>query len=452
MVVEEVAGRIEEKAWEAIGRAKSEGFEDAALLLGVYERSMAKFFDSRISIVQSWLEIRLTIYLAREGRTYYASQTVSEPEAIPAAVAEAAKLARLMPKAELYAPLPQPTGKPLEGLWDRATVERMDSVAELADEVIQAATSVNPSAKAAGMVEIADGYRMVFTSAGARLAERRSKVNAYARVLVGEASGHWAYISTRLEEKALRGVGETAARYANEAASTPKVPLEPGEYTAILSPLVVGNLFGDLAVMASALHVLMGFSIFAKYKPGEKLGSERLTVLDDPHDTSLPNSTGFDDEGVATRRKPVIEKGVVKTLLHNTKTATMMKTETTGNAGLVMPTPWNIVVEPGDATLEEMVRETRRGLLVLNNWYTRFQNYVEGVFSTVTRDALLYIEDGEVKGSVSRLRIADTMPNLLRGVAMVGREQHQVAWWETPFPTKTPYILVEKLKFTRPEA
>lgn len=450
-LLEELVGRVEEKSLEALDVARREGFEDAAILVGVRERSMAKFFENRISVVQSWTDISVTVYLAREGRTYYSSQTVPEPDAIPKLVSEAAKLARLMPKAELYAPLPEPTGRPLEGLWDKRTAESLDNVAELADTVIEAAKSVNASGKAAGMVEVYDGYRIVFTSRGARLAERRTGVTAYARVLVGEASGHWAYTSTSLDEKGLRDVGEIAARYASEAASAPKINLKPGEYTAILSPLVVGNLLGETAAMASALYVLMGFSLYAKYKPGERIGSEKLTLIDDPHDKKLPNATGFDDEGVATVRKPIIEKGIVKTLLHNSKTAAAMKASSTGNAGIVTPTPWNIVIEAGDATLEEMVKETRRGLLVLNNWYTRFQNYYEGVFSTVTRDALLYIENGEVKGSIARLRIADTIPRMLSNITAISKESYQVKWWEVPFPTRAPYIIVEKLQFTKPE-
>jgi len=449
--LEEVMGRVEEKVLEALEAARREGFEDAALLVGVRERSMAKFAESRITVVQSWVDIDVTVYLAREGRTYYSSQTVPDPDAIPGLVSQAAKLARLMPRAELYAPLPEPTGKPLQGLWDRRTAEALDRVAELADTIIDAVGSVNSSARAAGMVEVYDGYRAVYTSRGAKLSERLTAVTAYTRVLAGEASGHWAYTSTRLDEKQLRNMGETAARYAAEAAAAPKMSLEPGEYTAILSPLVVGNLLGEVAAMASALYVLMGFSIYAKYKPGERLGSEKLTVTDNPHDTSLPRATGFDDEGVATKPKPIIEKGIVRTLLHNSKTAAAMKTQTTGNAGIVAPTPWNIIIEPGDATLEEMVKETRRGLLVLNNWYTRFQNYYEGVFSTVTRDALLYIENGEIKGSIARLRIADTIPKMLSNITAISRESHQIKWWEVPFPTKAPYIMVEKLRFTKPE-
>jgi PmbA protein len=452
MALDDVSREVTEKAYEAVRLALKEGFEDAAITAYVADTTMAKFFSNRISVVQSWTDIKVVLYLASKGKTYYAEATVSSPEGILELVKSSKRLASLMPRAELYAPLPPPTGKPLEGLFDKSIESRLESVAELADTMISRALEVNSAVKLAGTVEMGVGYRIVVTSSGAQLAEKRSHLKAYARAMIGEDSGHWAFTSTRLEADRVREVGEIAARYAAEAHAAGRASVEPGEYTAILSPLVVGNLFGDLLWMASGLAVLMGFSLFSKYKPGMVVASEKLTVLDEPHDTSLPGSTGFDDEGVATRSKPVIEKGVVKNLLHNSKTAAAMNTETTGNAGYVMPRAWNLAVEPGDAKLEEMIAETRRGLLVLNNWYTRFQNYVEGVFSTVTRDALLYIENGEVKGSISRLRIADTMPNILSRVAMVGKDVYRVEWWETPYPTRAPYIMVEKVRFTRPEA
>ena len=437
-------------AEKVVGLARGEGFEDVALVVEPYESVMAKFANSRVTVTQSWSAMRVTLYLSRARRVYVTELTVASLAELEEHVRAASKLVDSLQESEIYAPLPEPSGRPLQGLADGRVVRAFEQAAELADVIISAAEAEAPGSRAAGMVELEHGYRVVVTSRGAALHEEYTSVEAYARVLTGEeASGHWAYTSTRLEERELEAVGRRAAEYALQARR--RVAVEPGAYPAILSPLVLGNLLNYVAWMASALSVLTGFSVFAKYGVGKRLGSDRVTVIDDPHDVELPGSTGFDDEGVATRRKPIIERGVVRTLLHNTKTAAAMKAESTGNAGLVSPVPWNVVVEPGDASEEELVAEVRRGLLVLNNWYTRFQNFVEGVFSTVTRDALLYIEGGEVKGSAARLRIADTIPNLLQGVELVGRSLYKIGWWEVRVPTKAPYVLVGRLRFTRPE-
>ncbi len=438
-------------AERAVEKALGLGFDDAGFVIG-YERSfMAKFANSLVTVVQSWVSVKVGVYLARNGRTYFSETDVQRPDQLLRIVEDVHSTIDAFEKAELYAPLPEPTGRPLEGLCDKHVIEKLEDVAEYAWAIIdETQASAGNGVRVAGMVEFTHGYRGVVTSKGARLVEEHSGVEAYARAIAGEFSGHWAWTGIRLNEKELRGVGRRAGEYAR-LASRGRVSIEPGKYRAILSPLVIGNLFGDIGFMASGLAVIMGFSVFSKHGIGSRIGSEYITIIDDPHDKDLPGSTGFDDEGVATRAKPIIEKGVVKNLLHNSKTAAVAKTESTGNAGLVMPRPWNIIVPPGDLGEEEAIQDTRRGLLVTNNWYTRFQNYVEGVFSTVTRDALLYIEEGEVKGSVTRLRIADTIPRLLQNAVGATRKLFQISWWETPYPTKSPFIVVEDLNFTKPE-
>ena len=430
-----------------VKEALKQGFDEAAVLIEAGKRCMAKFANNIVTVVQYWRSYQASIYLAKSRRIYVATITSSRPQDMVEAIRNARRIIEKLGESQLYAELPEPTGKPLGGLADPSMEDYMDKASELALEAVNTALE-NGASKAAGTIDLASSIVALATSRGAELKEELTYMKAYVRAFGPKTTGHWAYASTRASEEAVRETARIAAEYASLKLDI--VDIEPGRYDAILSPLVAGNLVDEVGRSASALHVMMGFSPFAKYKPGEKIGAETITIIDDPHDKALPGSRGFDDEAVETKRKPIIERGVVKTLLHNTKTAAKMGAETTGNAGWIDPHPWNLVVEPGDAKLEEMIREVKRGLLVLNNWYTRYQNAYEGVFSTVTRDALIYIEDGEYKGIVRRLRIADTIPNLLSGVEMVGRKPYDVSWWEVPIPTRVPYMLVRGLRFTKP--
>jgi PmbA protein len=152
---------------------------------------------------------------------------------------------------------------------------------------------------------------------------------------------------------------------------------------------------------------------------------------------------------VKTYNKPIIENGLLKTLLHNTKTAFIMKTSTTGNAGWIMPHPWNIRISPGDSTFEEMVSEIKRGLIITNNWYTRLQNYVEGEFSTIARDAIFLVENGRIIKPVNRVRIADKFPVLLKNIDLLSKDLFDIHWWEVGIPTKSPYVLVRNVRITK---
>jgi len=212
---------------------------------------------------------------------------------------------------------------------------------------------------------------------------------------------------------------------------------------------VFGNLLNYVAFMSSAFYVLMGFSFLSKNKPGDQVASEVLTVYDDPRNRGLAGARSFDDEGIPTMSKPLVERGVLRTFLHNTKTAAKMKTKTTGNAGWVSPHAWNLRVKPGDYKLEEMIREVKRGVLITNNWYTRLQSYVEGIFSTIARDAAFLIENGEIVRPVEKFRIADTFPRLLKNIAALTREIYDIWWWEVDVPTRAPYVLAKEINISR---
>ncbi len=412
------------------------------------DRTMVKFANNVVTVVQQWSRTSLELFIAKDGRVAHSQafvETLDDCAKLVASVYESLERSSPSP---LYAPVPQPNGKPLPGTVDeRVRSDREDlvkSVTNLIDSAIRAGAE-----RVAGTLELGYIERYVYTSRGFEGVQPITFVKAYARAFRGEVSGHWAWGSTRFDQGAIEEVGRLAGEYA--ATNLPFMDVEPGEYQAILSPLVVGNLVNNLALMASAMMVIMGASMFAKVKPGEKVFSDELTIIDAPLETELPNASGFDDEGIQCFNKPIVEKGVFKTLLHNSRTAKMMNASSTGNAGLFNPVPWNIIVEPGRESLDSLIKEVRRGFLVLNNWYTRMQNWVEGMFSTVTRDALIYIEGGEPKALCRKLRIADTFRRVFSSVKAATKDSYSVWWWEVEVPTKAPYILVEKARFTKPE-
>jgi len=123
-------------------------------------------------------------------------------------------------------------------------------------------------------------------------------------------------------------------------------------------------------------------------------------------------------------------------------------TETTANAGLIMPRPWNLVLEPGDHSKAELFSEVKRGIYITNVWYTRFQNYVTGDFSTIPRDGIFLVENGNLR-PIRNIRVSDNLGRILRNVVALGNESFQVHWWEVSRPVITPYVLVKDVGITR---
>lgn len=102
-----------------------------------------------------------------------------------------------------------------------------------------------------------------------------------------------------------------------------------------------------------------------------------------------------------------------------------------------MPHAWNIVLEPGDYSKEELFSEVKKGIYITNVWYTRFQNYVAGDFSTIPRDGIFLVENGELK-PIRNIRVSDNLQRILESVIALGKELHHIHWWEVNTPVSTP--------------
>jgi PmbA protein len=198
--------------------------------------------------------------------------------------------------------------------------------------------------------------------------------------------------------------------------------------------------------MASAYQVFAGRSMYGE-RLGKKVASDVVTITDVP---SGMKQYRCDDEGVPTQKTVVIQDGVLQNYLHNTSTATKLHTETTANAGLIVPKPINIAVTPGEHTTEELFQEMKNGLYLTNTWYTRFQNMQTGDFSTIPRDAILKVENGEITGSIKNIRVSDNLLQVYKNIEAFSNQPTLVHWWaEADFPCITPYVLARNVHITR---
>ncbi|MEM1791191.1 MAG: TldD/PmbA family protein [Desulfurococcaceae archaeon] len=432
-----------------VNEAVREGYDEAIVITRYNYNTMAKIFNSQLSVVQKWVDYSIELYLAKDKRVIILSLYPSDIESTARlTLKEMISRAKSIQESPFYAPIPEPKRvEPLTNIYDSRVLDAIEDPSKLVELAIEASHRERID-YVAGMINLWIRSKTLVSSKGAELYEEASGMQTYLRAFSEpDGSGQWSYCSVKLEPRGIEETALIAADYAIK--SRGRTGLEPGRYDVILSPMVAGNLIELVASMSSAFSMLMGMSIFMKNSPGDIVASDKLTVLDKPRDVDLPEATAFDDESTPTFDKPIIEKGVLKTILHNSKTASLTGMETTGNAGWVNPHPWNIVVEPGDYTLDEMIREVKRGILVTNNWYTRLQNYVEGIFSTISRDALLYIENGEIKKPVEKVRIADKLPNLLRNIDGLTKNIYNIMWWEVSIPSKIPYILVRNVNITK---
>jgi PmbA protein len=109
----------------------------------------------------------------------------------------------------------------------------------------------------------------------------------------------------------------------------------------------------------------------------------------------------------------------------------------------------NTVFNKGDHSVEEIITESRKPTIyVTSNWYTRFTNMLEGTFSTIPRDGMFLIENGEIKKPVRKLRLSDNILRMFLNIDSMGEDMQQVFWWEVETPTFLPTIKVVDCNIT----
>jgi len=303
-----------------------------------------------------------------------------------------------------------------------------------------------------GVLVTGEWQRCVKTSAGGDGRDKGTYIELTVRAFAGDSSGQGNSCSTTLANFHPEEAGREAARIAN-LARNPKEGKE-GKYTVVFGPPAMANLLNTCGDAASAYSVDAGFSYLAG-KVGQKVASENITLSDDGTYPGGLSSASCDDEGFPTRRTKLMEKGVLKTYLHSSYTAEKFKAHLTGNGfysggiGGIIPIPTNLIVDSGAYSKDELLREVRRGLYVTNNWYTRFHNYQTGDFSTICRDAIFTIENGEISGSVKGLRVSENMLHIMQSTRGLSKERVWIKWWEVDTPVLLPHFMIDEVQLTK---
>ncbi|MBQ3133110.1 MAG: TldD/PmbA family protein [Clostridia bacterium] len=194
-------------------------------------------------------------------------------------------------------------------------------------------------------------------------------------------------------------------------------PVPPGDYPVILRYDAAESLLGGFSGMFSADAAQKGLSLLAD-KEGTRIGSEAVTIIDDPLHPIDP--TAFDAEGTPSVTKTVVERGVLKTLLHNLKTAKKAGVASTANASRspaspVGISPTNFYLQPGTKTLDTLLTEMGDGLLIteLKGLHAGL-NPVSGSFSLLANG--FEVKNGRIGRPVDQIAIAGTFLSLLSDV------------------------------------
>jgi predicted Zn-dependent protease len=180
--------------------------------------------------------------------------------------------------------------------------------------------------------------------------------------------------------------------------------VEPGRYTVILEPRANARFLSLMMGIfsARAAEGPVG-NFFSGKEPGtskigEKLFSEQFTLKSDVGNLTL-RQTPIGPDNLPARPVTWIEKGVLKNLFYDRQWAQRQKKEPTPTS-----TNMSLVMEGTNLTVDEIVKTTKRGLLVTFFWYIRAVDQATLLNTGMTRDGLFLIENGEIAGPVQNFR------------------------------------------------
>jgi PmbA protein len=421
------------------------GADDFSVLLYHSDEGQARFGNNSLTITNRLLNKELVVYMTKGKKRIFGELSTVDRASVERFVERLFKSMLAAGGESEFPHLPSgPFTYSFNGDFD-PRVSEFD-LAGHASKTIDAALAAG-ARRVAGSLSTARYTITISTSSGVNATEERSRFLLNARSFTDrEASGQGVVVSTNMDDFDVESAGRTSGENA-KLSQNPK-QVEVGDYAVILGPTVAAELMGHVANSTSAFNVEAGLSFLAG-SLGKEVASEAFTLIDHGQIKNGLRSRSFDDEGVPTRMNPLIEKGVLKTYIHNSTTAAKHKAALTGNAGLLEPHLWNIEVKAGSSTLEEMIRETKRGIYVTSNWYTRFQSYTKGEYSTLPRDAAWLIENGELKTPVAGIRLSGEIPMQIKEIDMIGKERYWVQWWEVEVPTLIPALRIPNVKVTK---
>src|SRR5688500_862474 len=213
----------------------------------------------------------------------------------------------------------------------------------------------------------------------------------------------------------IAGISQRAIEKAKLSRSP--VAIEPGRYTVILEPQAVGDLVQLFGAYVAARTADEGRSPFSQQGGGDKIGEkivdERGTLMADPFDPLVLDEP-LDGEGVPLGKQVFVESGVLKKLYYSRFWAQKQGKAPAG-------APKSFIMSGGDASVEDMIKSTERGVLVTRLWYLREVDPRTILYTGLTRDGTFLIEGGKITKALKNFRFNESPLFMLNNLETLGR-------------------------------
>jgi PmbA protein len=423
--------RLDLARW-AVEQAKKQGAGEAAASVGSERAIEVEVRAGKVEKLQEASRNGLTVSLYLDHRYSTHSTNDMRRDALQGFIAEAAAMTRHLAP-DPFRALPDPK-------YYKGQENRELNLVDPGYERVDMAERVR-RAKAIEAAALAGGDKIISATAGYYDSSSQN-VRVHSNGFEGERSGtsfgisasvtvrddgggrpeDYAEGSTRHLKSlpALEAVGKEATNRALRKIGQKKIA--SGRYDMLVENRA-GSRVLNVLISAMSGSSLQQKRSFLDGMLGKQVAHEMLTITEDPFLPAGSNSRLFDSEGLAARKRGVIEKGVLKTYFIDSYYARKMGVEpTTGGAS-------NLVFEPGAKDLPGLVKGVSRGILV-TNFIGGNANGTTGDFSLGV--AGFYIENGEIRQPLNEMNATGNARQLWMQLAGVGNDPYPYSNWRRP--------------------
>jgi predicted Zn-dependent protease len=333
-------------------------------------------------------------------------------------VRRAEELSRLAPEnSEFMEPLPQQT----YGVESKTFIESTANITP--DYRAQAAAdSILPASKkditAAGFLEDSRGFSSLMNSKGAFAYNKNTGVDFTVTMRSNDGTGS-GWVARNFNDVSKLNTAEASAIAMEKALQSRNAKaIEPGKYTVILEPNAAADLLGLMLFAMNARQADEGRSFLSKKgggtKLGEKIVDERVNIYTDPWNEEVPTGN-WAGNGLPRKKMDLIKNGSVANMIYDRYWASLKNAEPT-------PFPGNRIMDGGTASIEDMIKDTKKGVLVTRFWYIRAVDPQTLLYTGLTRDGTFYIENGKIKHPIKNFRFNESPVIMLNNLETLGKQ------------------------------
>lgn len=414
--------------------ARSTAHETEVLILAG-ESALTRFANSTIhqNVAERNAEVQVRAVLGDGApRVGVASTNRLEAEGLIRALERATEMARLQPENPEFPGLqgPQPTA-PVDAFREPTAACTAERRAKAVGAICLQAREAGLAAS--GALTTAVREIAVANSKGVSTHYLGTSADINTTILSDTSAGYAEALALDVSDLDFEAIGREAVDKCLRS-QNPR-SLEPGEYPVILEPYATVDLVAMMGFYGfNALAAQEGRS-FMTGQLGKQILDPRISIWDDgldPGGIPIP----FDFEGTPKKRVSLIDKGVAQGLVYDTyRAAKEVGIESTGHAlpapNTFGPVPGNLFMGRGETTVDEMVRDTERGLYITMFHYTRPVDHRRLIITGMTRNGTFLIERGEIAYPIKNLRYTQSYLEALNQVEGIGREVRLLpAGWE----------------------